>query len=110
LLKTRQKISKSKNTLRIYDRLVAEKYFTGDGVKAKQSKVFIPLSYEPGEAIQVDWWEATVYLASKKIKVNLWCMRECYGADIFCNRQNEESFLEGQISGLDYFGGVPKRD
>ncbi|WP_459931708.1 IS21 family transposase, partial [Desulfosporosinus burensis] len=106
---------------RIFDRLVAEKDFSGGEstireivaeLKAKQSKVFIPLSYDPGEAIQVDWGEATVYLAGKKIKVNLWCMRECYSADMFCKvfyRQNEESFLEGQISGLEYFGGAPRK-
>lgn len=117
-----ENIKKQKHTAkRIYDRLVAEKGFTGGEstireivaeVKAKQPKVFIPLSYDPGEAIQVDWGEATVYLAGKKLKVNLWCMRECYSADMFCKvfyRQNEESFLEGQISGLEYFNGAPRK-
>ena len=117
-----ENIKKQKHTAkRIYDRLVAEKDFAGGEstireivaeLKDKQVKVFIPLSYDPGEAIQVDWGEASVYLAGKKIKVNLWCMRECYSADMFCKvfyRQNEESFLEGQISGLDYFGGAPRK-
>lgn len=106
---------------RIYDRLVDEKAFTGGEstirqivatLKDKQAKVFIPLSYEPGEAVQIDWGEATVYLAGKKTKINLFCMRECYSADIYCIaffRQNEESFLEGQITGFEYFGGVCKR-
>lgn len=106
---------------RIYDRLVDEKAFAGGEstirqivatLKDKQAKVFIPLSYEPGEAVQIDWGEATVYLAGKKTKINLFCMRECYSADIYCIaffRQNEESFLEGQISGFEYFGGVCKR-
>lgn len=117
-----ENIKKQKHTAkRIYDRLVEEKGFTGGQstirelvakLKAKQSKVFIPLSYDPGEAIQVDWGEATVYLAGKKTKLNLWCMRECYSANIFCKafyRQNEESFLEGQVSGLEYFGGAPHK-
>ncbi len=106
---------------RIYDRLEAEEGFKGGestireivaALKDKQRKVYIPLSYEPGEAIQIDWGQATVYLAGKKIKVNLFCMRECYSADIFCMvfyRQNEESFLEAQINGLDFFQGVSKR-
>jgi transposase len=115
-----ENIKKQKHTAkRIYDRLVAEKDFTGGEstireivaeLKAKQSKVFIPLSYDPGEAIQVDWGEGTVYLGGKKTKVNLWCMRECYSADMFCKafyRQNEESFLEGQVSGFEFFGGAP---
>ena len=51
-------------------------------------------------------------LPVKKTKINLFCMRECYSADIYCIaffRQNEESFLEGQITGYEYFGGVCKR-
>ena len=106
---------------RIYDRLVAEKGFKGGEstireivatLKDKRNKAYIPLSFDPGEAIQIDWGQATIYLAGKKVKVNLFCMRECYSADIFCMafyRQNEESFLEAQIYGFDYFQGVTKR-
>ncbi|MBT9140577.1 MAG: hypothetical protein DDT30_01155 [Dehalococcoidia bacterium] len=39
-------------------------------------------------------------------------MRECHSADIFCRafyRQNEESFLEAQIYGFDFFQGISKR-
>ncbi|MDA8441990.1 MAG: IS21 family transposase [Peptococcaceae bacterium] len=117
-----ENIKKQKHTAkRIYDRLVQEKGFKGGEstireivakLKDKQPKVFVPLAYDPGEAIQIDWGEATVYLSGKKMKVNLFCMRECYSADMFCKafyRQNEESFLEGQISGFDYFEGAPKR-
>ena len=117
-----ENIKKQKHTAkRIYDRLVDEKGFAGGKstireivavLKDKQEKVFVPLSFEPGEAIQIDWGEATIYLAGKKIKVNLFCMRECYGADIYCKgfyRQNEESFLDGQITGFEYFEGAPKR-
>ncbi|KLU62474.1 hypothetical protein CEB3_c12090 [Peptococcaceae bacterium CEB3] len=106
---------------RIYDRLVEEGGFVGGEstireivaeLKDKQAKVFVPLSYDPGEAIQIDWGVATAYIRGKKTKVNLFCMRECYSADIFSKafyRQNEESFLEAQISGFDYFEGAPKR-
>jgi len=117
-----ENIKKQKHTAkRIYDRLVDEKGFNGGestireivaNLTEKQKKVFIPLSYEPGEAIQIDWGEATVYLVGKKIKVNLFCMRECYSADIYCGafyRPNEESFLEGQVTGFEYFDGAPKR-
>lgn len=115
-------VKKQKHTAkRIYDRLVEEKGFTGGQstireivatLKDKPGKSFIPLSYDPGEAIQIDWGVAKVYLAGKRMDVNLFCMRECYGADIFCMafyRQNEESFLEGQIEGFNFFGGIPKR-
>lgn len=117
-----ENIKKQKHTAkRIFDRLVDEMNFEGGestireivaGLKSKQAKAFIPLSYDPGEAIQIDWGEATVYMKNQKTKVNLFCMRECYSADMYCKaffRPNEESFLEGQINGFDYFEGAPKR-
>lgn len=106
---------------RVYERLVAEKDFNGGEstirevvalLKEKQRKVFVPLSYDPGEVIQIDWGQATVYLAGIKTKVNIFCMRECYSADIFCiafYRQNEESFLEAHIVGFEFFEGITKR-
>jgi len=113
-------ISKQKHTAKkIYDRLVEEKNFHGgqstvreivSALKDKPNKVFIPLSFEPGEAIQIDWGEITAYLAKQKVKLQIFCMRECYSADIFVKvffRQNEESFLEAQIEGLLFFGGAP---
>lgn len=117
-----ENIKKQKHTARrIYERLVDEKSFTGGEstlrpivaqLKKKTPKSFVPLSYEPGEAIQIDWGEATVYLDSKKMKVYLFCMRQCFSADIFVSafyRQNEESFLEGLSAGLRFFGGAPAR-
>jgi transposase len=117
-----ENIKKQKHTAkRIYDRLVDEKGFTGGEstirevvaqLRENRPDAFIPLAYDPGEAIQIDWGEAKIYLAGKKITVNIFCMRECYGADIYCAafyRQNEESFLEAQVSGFEYFGGVSKR-
>lgn len=117
-----ENINKQKHTAkRIYDRLVEEREFCGGEstirrivkeLQDKQAKVFIPLSYDPGEAIQIDWGEATVYLAGKRTKINLFCMRECYSADSYCKafyRQNEESFLEAQISGFDFYEGIAKR-
>jgi len=37
--------------------------------------VYIPLCFEPGEAAQVDWGEAIIYLNGEKIKANLFCIR-----------------------------------
>ena len=106
---------------RIYDRLVAEEEFTGGvstirevvaTLKDKQRKVAIPLSFDPGEAVQIDWGQATAYLAGVKTKVNLFCMRECYSGDIFCMafyRQNEESFLQAHIVGFEFLEGITQR-
>lgn len=117
-----ENIKKQRHTSRrIYDRLVEEHGFLGGEstlrpivaeLKKKLPKSFVPLSYDPAEAIQIDWGEATIYLNCKKTKLNLFCMRQCYSADIFVKafyRQNEESFLEGLSDGLDYFGGTPTK-
>ena len=81
-------------------------------LKDKVSNVFVPLSYDPAEAVQIDWGEATVVLGGIKQKIQIWCMRECHSGDIFVSafyRQNEESFLEGIVKGLEHFGGTPQK-
>lgn len=106
---------------RIYHRLVAEKGFTGGEstirlavkeIRGSIPKSFIPLEFDPGEAMQIDWGEATVYLKGIKTKINLFCARLCFSCGIFVMafmHQNEESFLEGQKKAFEYFGGVPHK-
>lgn len=106
---------------RIYDRLVTEMNFTGGEstvrrkvkeLKGSSPKVFIPLEFSPGEAMQVDWGEATVYLRDKKITVNLFCARLCSSCApiVFAyRRQNEESFLEAFVRTFSFFGRVPEK-
>ena len=106
---------------RIYDRLVDEFGFTGgettvrrlvSQLREKPQEAFVPLSFPPGDAMQIDWGEATVYLSGVKTVVNLFCARLCYsGAPLVLayRRQNEESFLDALIQVFQYFGGVPQR-
>ena len=93
---------------RIYDRLVAECGFTGGEttirrlvkeLREKSQEAFVPLAFPAGDALQIDWDEATVYLDGAKTIVNLFCARLCYsGAPVVLayRRQNEESFLDAQ--------------
>lgn len=120
-----EKLSKQKHTAkRIYDRLVCEQFFTGsysavrDAAKRLRLKTIVPpqadmpLEYEPGDAIQIDWGEATIYLDNRKHKIAFFCGRLCYSCDIFVQAfytQNIESFLEAQQRMFDYFKGIPKR-
>lgn len=120
-----EKLSKQKHTAkRIFDRLVVEHSFTGsysavrDAVKRLRVEALVPpqadmpLEYELGEAIQIDWGEATTYIDNQKRKVYFFCGRLCYSCDIFVQAfysQNLESFLEAQQLMFDYFKGVPKR-
>ena len=106
---------------RIYDRLVAERGFTGGEttirrlvkeLREKHQEAFVPLIFPAGDAMQIDWGEATVYLNGVKTTVNLFCARMCYsGAPMVLayRRQNEESFLDALVQVFQYFGGVPRR-
>jgi transposase len=78
--------NQSHTAKRIYDRLIAEKEFSGGEstvrrkvreMKGSRPKVFVPLEFSPGEAVQVDWGEAKVCLRSKKITAQLFCARLC---------------------------------
>lgn len=120
-----EQLKKQKHTAKkIYDRLVSEKHFAGSyssirtvvrnlkGERTVPPQSSVPLSYAPGEAVQIDWGEATVYLDGKKTKVHTFCGRLCYSCDIFVQAYkaaNQESFLEAQQLMFDFFGGTPRR-
>lgn len=120
-----ENIKKQKHTSkRIYDRLVSECNFTGSyatinrAVRKLKAEIAVPpqssvpLSYAPGEAAQIDWGEATVYIDGQKTKVHTFCGRLCHSCDIFVQvfkAANEESFLEAQQLMFDFFGGIPRR-
>jgi len=48
-------------------------------------KVYVPLAFEPGEAIQVDWGQATIILNGVKTEAHLFCMRLCHSLAPFVN-------------------------
>lgn len=63
---------------RIYTRLVTGKGFAGGEttvrayvheLKGKASEAFVPLAFQPGDAMQIDWGEATIYLDGSKLTV-----------------------------------------
>lgn len=106
---------------RIYDRLVAEYGFTGGESTVRRKvkelrdstpKAFLPIQYEPGDTLQVDWGEATVYLAGVRLTINIFCARLCYSCKpivLAYRRQNEESFLDAFVHTFELLDGVPKR-
>lgn len=115
-------IAKQSHTAkRIYDRLVTEMNFTGGEstvrrkvreLKGRKPHVFVPLVFSPGEAMQTDWGEATIYLRGNKMTVNLFCTRLCCSCAplvLAYRRQNQESFLEAFVKSFHFFGGVPEK-
>ena len=120
----RERVKKQRHTARrIYQRLVEEYGFTGSESSVrnvvhdmraarKETKVFVPLKFAPGEAVQIDWGEATVYMNGEKLVINLFCARLCHSCApyvIAYKRQNLESFLDAIIRTFQYYGGVPRR-
>ena len=106
---------------RIYTRLVEEKGYQGGEstirravheIKGKTREAFVPLAFEPGEAMQIDWGECSIYLSEEKLTVYLFCARMCYSDVPFViayRRQNSESFLDALVQTLNFFGGTPRR-
>ncbi|MEG1578262.1 MAG: IS21 family transposase, partial [Oscillospiraceae bacterium] len=106
---------------RIYDRLVAEQKFQGGEstirayvrtLREKTREAFVPLAFQPGDAVQIDWGEATIWLDGQRLTVNLFCARLCHSDAPFVvayRRQNSESFLDALVQTFAYFGGVPRR-
>jgi transposase len=117
----RQAPRKQRHTAkRIFERLRDEHGYQGgqtvvkDVVRAwklSRQEVFLPLSHPPGEA-QVDFGEATIWLAGRETKVALFVMTLPYSGAIFIQvfpRECTETFLEGHRRAFECFGGVPKR-
>lgn len=115
-------IRKQRHTARrIYNRLAEEMKFTGGEstirryvheLRNKLQEAFVPLAFEAGDAIQIDWGEAKIWLGNTRITVNLFCARLCYSDAPFViayRRQNSESFLDAIVRSLEYFGGVSRR-
>lgn len=113
---------KQKHTAkRIYDRLVDEKGFAGGEstirrkvreIRESLPKAFVPLQFDPGDAIQIDWGEADIYENGQKVRINLFCARLCYSCRpvvLAYHCQNSESFYDAIVKTFDTIGGVTKR-
>lgn len=106
---------------RIYMRLVEEKGYQGGEstirravheIKGRAREAFVPLAFERGDAMQIDWGECSIYLSEEKVTVYLFCARLCYSDAPFViayRRQNSESFLDALVQTLNFFGGTPRR-
>ncbi|MDC0934977.1 IS21 family transposase [Pirellulales bacterium] len=105
---------------RIFDRLVEEHQFDGCYSSVKEAvrewkqgrqEVFLPLSHPPGEA-QVDFGYAYVDLAGERTQLALFVMTLPYSDAVFIQafpRECTESFQEGHVRAITFFGGVPTR-
>ncbi|GAB4193687.1 MAG: hypothetical protein OHK0022_08840 [Roseiflexaceae bacterium] len=109
-------------TGKIFQILVAEGY-TGSAshlrahiAALKQAhqrpKTFLPLEFHPGQDAQVDWGDAQVVIAGKRLTVQLFVMRLCYAHRTFAMAfptQRQEAFFAGHVAAFSFFDGIPHR-
>ena len=81
-------------------------------LKQMDPQAFIPLSFEPGECMQVDWTEVKICVKGHLYKAQVFCAVLPYSYDIFAivmpNAQ-WPNFVAGHICAFEYFQGVPER-
>lgn len=106
---------------RIYERLVSEYGFSGAESSVRSAvrklrgtftKVYVPLEFDPADAMQIDWGQAYIDLCGKRTQINYFCARLCYSHAPFVmcfRKQNTEAFLEAVTAAFEFFGGVPRR-
>lgn len=104
---------------RIYERLKEEYEFPGSArrireivavLRNKQSEVYLPLAFEPGEMAQVDWGEVWIWLGGVYRKVYVFVITLNYSGGIYVEafeRMVQEAFFQGHANAFIFFGGVP---
>jgi transposase len=89
------------------------RYYVGQLRKeTRQQRVYLPLEYEPGVDMQMDWGEAVVELGGEVMSVKLFYGRWCYSRKLFVAAypsEKQECFWDGHVRAFHYFGGVPQR-
>jgi len=81
-------------------------------LKLKLPEAFIPLAFDPGEVIQVDWCEIKAVIDGYAHKVPVFCAALPYSYTIFIAvlpDMTMESFFEGLMMAMEWFGGVAER-
>jgi transposase len=80
--------------------------------ETRKHRVYLPLDYEPGVDLPMDWGEAVVEVGGEVVTVRLFYMRWCYSRKLFVAAypsEKQECFLDGHVRAFHYFGGVPQR-
>ncbi len=75
-------------------------------------KVFIPLSFDPGEAFQFDWSHEWVQMAGMPVKVKVAHIRLCHSRmfiTVAYPRETQEMVFDAHQRAFDFFGGICRR-
>ncbi|MCL2433987.1 MAG: IS21 family transposase [Clostridia bacterium] len=81
-------------------------------LKQENPQAFIPLDFEPGECMQVDWTQVKICIKGHLYNAQVFCAVLPYSYDIFAmvlpNAQ-WPCFMEGHIGAFEYYQGIPER-
>ena len=81
-------------------------------LKQQNPQAFIPLDFEPGEVMQVDWTEVKICINGHLWKAPVFCAVLCYSYDIFAmvlpNAQ-WPNFMTGHIGAFEHYNGITER-
>jgi len=81
-------------------------------MKGKNPEGFIPLSFEPGEVMQVDWNEVKINVGGHIWKAPVFCAVLPYSYGIFAMvmpNMQMPCFIEAHTEAFQFFNGTPKR-
>ncbi len=105
---------------RVFDRLCEDRGFTGAEstvrrylarLRNSRPEVFIPLTADPAEVVEVDWGQAWALINGERRQIHLFVMRlRCSGA-CFAKAypfEKAEAFFEGHVQAFQWFGGVAR--
>lgn len=78
----------------------------------KHPEAFVPLDFEPGEAMQVDWGDMKAWIGGVNTNVSVFVtiLPYSYGlyASVFPDKTNA-CFFSGHVRAFEFYGGVPRR-
>jgi len=83
-----------------------------DRLSKDNKEVFIPLTYEPGDAFLFDWGEMPAYIDGQLVIVHVGVVQLCYSRFFYPRSypcQKQELFFDIHRRAFDFFGGVCKR-
>ncbi|MGA9112166.1 MAG: IS21 family transposase, partial [Smithella sp.] len=81
-------------------------------LKGKNPEGFIPLSFDPGEMMQVDWCEVKVNIQGNVWKAPLFCAVLPYSYGIYAMimpNMKMPCFIEAHVEAFQFFEGIPQR-
>jgi transposase len=81
-------------------------------IKTELPEVYIPLEFEPGEVMQVDFCVVEVDINGVRHKCKLFCSVLGYSGKIFTMilpNEKQDCFFYALIEAFKYYGGVPKK-